>query len=1076
MIAIFSEPGFYLTFAVVQAILVLLVIWALDLYERQPLLLVMLMAFWGGTGAAVIALAGNRAVKGLLSGEAQTVFGDAISAPVVEECAKGLALIAAIGPIRWLAKRFGVTIFEGLTAGIVYGAAVGIGFAFTEDFFYLLNQARTEGVEAGLNLFVYRRDFFGPAVLHHPLFTAAFGAGLGLAAWTTRRWAQIAFPLLGLAVAIAMHAANNGLVEAVLSLAYGLNEAALWMNGAPVPDNVENTGVAMEAILRFLDYVYIAAFLTAAVLWLRYQRRIIRAELAEETATGLLRPGELREFTDPSSRTARYWRLLRSGQLEQWRHRRRLHSALARLALLKWRVKRFGGDEQGVQRARREIATLATYEPHVSKLPEPPTPILGRDRELAALIELLGQEDVRIVTLLGPGGTGKTRLSIELATRLSELYASGAFFCPVATISDRDEAVSAIAKTLEVRDQPGEPMLETLEDHLRDKHLLLVLDNAEQVLEVGPALAELLAKAPRLKVIVTSREALRIRGERAYPVPPLDQRDAVDLFVARARAVDPGFELTETVSPTIEWICRRLDGLPLAIELAAARAKLFAPAEIRDRLEGSLFEATGLGARDLPDRHQTLRATVEWSHGMLGSAEASLFARLGVFAGGFDLDGVESVCEDEGEAISALESLVDKSLVRRDRQVEEHARFEMLQTIREFALERLSESADPDAVRRMHARFFLNVAEAGESELRGPQQVSWVQRLGREHENFRAALQWSRERDGELGLRLAFALARFWEQRGTLGEARTWLAAALDSHDDVDPAVRARGLSYLGRLALLQGDYVTARSLLEQGLAEGRVIDDRDEIAACLLELGWVELVMGSYERSRKLLEEGLDVSRALHDDQVISRALRSLGRVLAERGNTAGARPLLDESLAMRRRLEDRRSISNSLSAIGRASLLAGDLEGARRALEESISLARELGDKLRLAEPLYFLALVAEAESNVEEAATLTGERLELCRELGDRLGIAECLDAIGRSNGDVRLLGAADTIRRSLGAAMWPHELALRNEVEAASRTRLGDAAYERALDEGKTMSIDQAVESISEREERFVGVPL
>ncbi len=1074
MIALLNEPGFYLTFAVVQAVLLLLLIWSLDLYERQPLLLVMLMAFWGGTGAAVIALAGNRTVKGLLSGEEQTVFGDAISAPVVEECAKGLALLVAIGPIRWLAKRFGVTIFEGLTAGIVYGAAVGIGFAFTEDFFFLLNRAQTEGVQAGLHLFVYRRDFFGPAVLHHSLFTAAFGAGLGLAAWTTRRSLKVLFPLAGLAVAIAMHAANNGLVEAVLTLNYGINEAYLWTTGAAVPASVESTGVAMENVLRALDYVYIAVFLAAAALWLRYQRGVIRTELAEETGTGLFGADELDSITVFGRRTARYWQLIKSGQFEQWRHLRRLNSALVRLALLKWRVKRFGGDAQAVQRARREIATLATYEPHVSKLPEPPTPIVGRERELAGATELLRQADVRVVTLLGPGGTGKTRLSIELATRLSELYAGGAYFCPVATITERDAAVSAIAQTLEVREQPGEPMLETLKDHLRDKHLLLVLDNAEQVIEVGPALAELLAEAPRLKLIVTSREALHIRGERAFPVPPLDQSDAVDLFVARAQAVDPGFELTETTAPTIEWICRRMDGLPLAIELAAARAKLFAPAEIRERLEISLLEATGEGARDLPDRHQTLRATVEWSHSMLGSAEASLFARLGVFAGGFELEAVEAVCEDGGEAISALESLVDKSLVRRDRHVEERARFVMLETIREFALERLAESPDPETVRRAHAEFFLSVAEAGASELRGPDQVSWVQRLGRETENFRAALQWSRGHAGELGLRLAFALARFWEQRGTLGEARTWLAAALDSEDHVDPAVRARGLSYLGRLALLQGDYATARSSLEQALEKGRAIDDRDEIAACLLELGWVELVTGNYERSRKLLEEGLDLSRGLGDEQMVSRALRSLGRVLTEEGDTAAARPLLDESLAIRRRLEDRRSVSNTLSAIGRAGLIAGDLEGARTALVESIALARELEDKLRLAEPLYFLALVAAEEAD-EDAGALIDERLALCRELGDRLGIAECFDAIGRAGGDPRLLGAAEAIRHSLGARIWSYELERRNEIEAQLRSRLGDAAYEKAFADGGASSVDQVVESIAKREERLVGAP-
>jgi len=1079
MIAILEEPGFYLTFAVVQAVVLLLLIWLLDLYERQPLVLVMLMAFWGGTGAAVIALAGNRTVRGLLSGEAQTVFGNAVSAPLVEEGAKGLALIAAIGPIRWLAKRFGITIFEGLTAGIVYGAAVGIGFAFTEDFFYLLNRAQTEGVQAGLNLFTYRRDFFGPAVLHHPLFTAAFGAGLGLATWTTRRSLKIAFPLLGLAVAIAMHAANNGLVEAVLTLGYGIHEAYAWTTGAVVPASVENTGAAMESVLRLLDYVYIAVFLAAATLWLRYQRRIIGTELAEETATGLVTRGELETITRPGLRAARYWRLILSGQLEQWRHLRRLHSALVRLALLKWRVQRFGGDARSVQRARREIATLATYEPVAGNLPEPPTPLVGRERELTEAKELLRQRDTRVVTLLGPGGTGKTRLSIELATQLRDEFGSGAFFCPVSTITDPELAVSAIAKTLEVRERPGEPVLEPLKDYLRDKHLLFVIDNAEQVLGVAPALAELLSAAPRVKLLVTSREALRLRGEREYPVPPLGSEEAFSLFVERARGADPGFSVTEASRPTIEWICKRLDGLPLAVELAAARMKLFTPAEIQERLEGSLLETTGEGKRDALDHHQTLRAAIEWSYGMLEDDEAELFSRLGVFAGGFELPAVETVCEGRPRL---LESLLDKSLGRRDRQSEDRARFEMLESIREFALEKLDATGERERLRRRHAEYYLGLAQEAEPELRGAHQLEWVKRLGREHENFRAALDWVRERgEGELGLRLCFALARFWEQLGTLGEARRWLEAALASDGAAPAPIRARGHSYLGRLELLQSDYGKARAALEEGLALGRETEDREQVAACLLELGWIDLVAGEHDRARGRLEEGLELAHELGDDQIAARALRTLARVHAELGAPEAAKPLLDESLALRRGQEDQRGVATTLAAIGRIELLLGELDRAQTALEESVAVSRELGDKLRLAEALYFLALVRVARGSEAEAAAANDERLTLCRELGDRLGIAECFDLAARTVGEedgtraARLLGAAEAIRRPLGAQLWTFERERRESLEAALRTRLGDAGYEAALVEGAATPVEQVFEWARKREERLVGAP-
>jgi predicted ATPase/RsiW-degrading membrane proteinase PrsW (M82 family) len=1080
VIALFDEPGFYLTFAVVQAVLLLVLIWFLDLYERQPLWLLLLMAFWGATGAPLIALAGNRAVRGLLSGEAQTVFGDAISAPFVEEGAKGLALIVAIGPLRWVAKRFGVSVFEGLTAGIVYGAAVGVGFAFTEDFFFLLQRAQTQGLEAGLHLFVYRRDFFGPAVLHHPLFTAAFGAGLGLAAWSTRRAARIAFPVLGLVVAFAMHAANNGLVELVLTLSHGLDAAAAWTTGAAVPASVESTGSAVNAAMQVLDYGYILVFLGAAALWLRYQRGLIRSELAEEAATGLLSHQELEEM---DRHFGREWRLLRSGQLEQWRHLRRLRGALVRLAMIKWRVRRFGGDQQRVLRARREVATLAAFEPQVSKLPRPATPLVGRERELADVKSLLEERDARVVTLTGPGGTGKTRLSIEAASQLRDVFASGVFFCPLATVTEPEIAVTTIAQTLEVRERPGEAPLETLKDHLRDKHLLLVLDNAEQVLGAAPAVAELSAAAGRLKVLVTSREPLRVRGEREYPVPPLADSEAVALFAERARSVDPSFDTTAANASTIEWICRRLDGLPLAIELAAARAKVLTPEEIRERLEQSLLEVARGGARDLPDRHQTLRATIEWSYGMLDAGEASVFSRLGVFAGGFEVEAAETVCDGD-DLLEALGSLVDKSLVRRDPQADERARFDMLESIREFALERLAEGAELESLRRRHAEFFLGLAEASEAELRGPRQLVWARRLGREHENFRAALGWAREQsEGELALRLSFALARFWEQRGTLGEARAWLEAALALEGPAAPAIRARGHSYVGRLALLQSDYVRARAALEEGLRLGREIGDREQIAACLLELGWIELVDGEHDRARASLDEGLELSRNLGDEQVVARALRTLGRVHAEQGDAAGAGPLLEESLEIRRRLEDRRGVANALANIGRVALLAGDLATARQMLEQSLSLAREVDDKLRLAEALYFLALVELEQGNAEEARLVLDERLALCRELGDRLGIAECLDALARlittddAQRAARLVGAADTLRRSLGAEMWPYERSRRELLVSALRSVLGAAAFEAAVGEGTGLTVEQAVDAAVHRKERLAtGVPL
>jgi tetratricopeptide (TPR) repeat protein len=404
----------------------------------------------------------------------------------------------------------------------------------------------------------------------------------------------------------------------------------------------------------------------------------------------------------------------------------------------------------------------------------------------------------------------------------------------------------------------------------------------------------------------------------------------------------------------------------------------------------------------------------------------------------------------------------------------------MLESIREFAVERLIEAGEREELRRHHAEYFLDLAQKAEPELRGAQQLEWEQRLGREHENFRAALEWVRELgEGELGLRLCFALARFWEQLGTLGEAQAWLEAALASDGEAPAPIRARGHSYLGRLALLQSDYARAPTQLEAGLELGRQIDDREQIAACLLELGWVDLVKGNYDRAGTGLEEGLELARELGDDQLESRALRTLGRVRADNGDLDGAQLPLAESLEIRRRLEDRRGVANSLAIIGRALLLGGELDKARLALEEAMLIARDLEDKLRLAEALYFLALVALEQENLAEASLLLEERLTLCRELGDRLGIAESLDAIARLADDderaARLLGTAAALRQSLGVESWPYEHSRRDELQETLRSRLGET-FDVAQLAGAAMTVEQAVqEALAKRAERLVGAP-
>jgi predicted ATPase/RsiW-degrading membrane proteinase PrsW (M82 family) len=1059
MIASLGEPAFYLTLAMVQAVVVLIGIRLFDRYEPEPLVLIGLVALWGATGAAAISIAGNRAVKGALSGNVQTVFGDAVSAPLVEESAKGLALLAAVLPLRWIAKRFGISVFEGLNDGLVYGAAVGLGFALTEDFTFFVDRASSQGLGAGIDLFVSRRDFFGPAVLHHAIFTAAFGAGLGLATWTTRRSLKILFPLAGFALALLMHGANNGLLELGLTLKYGLNTAAAWVAGGAVQQDVIDTANTWNGLLGVLDYFWVIAFLTAAILWVRYEGRVIRAELVEEVDSGLITPTDAEAVTSLEAQAAHAWHMFQSGQLEQWRHERTVQNAAARLALLKWRTERFGGDRAAIGRARRQLATLVAFQPRPSKIPVPPTPIVGREAELGEAAELLRKRDLRVLTLTGPGGTGKTRLSIELANRVQERYPSGVFFVALAGATDADAVVAALVETLELREQPGRTPLELVSDDLRDKHLLLVLDNLEQVVlaAAGP-LAEILEAAPRVQVVATSREPLHMRSEQELPVGPLHDDEAVELFVTRARAIDLGFAPTGANESAIKSICMRMSGLPLAIELAAARTNVLTPVEIADRLDRSLLGTSEAGASDAPSRHQTLRAAIEWSYDLLADGERALLAQLGVFTGGFDVDAAEAI---GGEVLGPLGSLVDKSLVRRTL-VEERPRFELLEAIRQFALERLD--GDAPASRGAHARYFVGLAEQAEAELRGAEQAAWLRRLGREHDNLRAAFAWLVDAASyEEALRLATALGPFWEQRGTLGEPRAWLEGVLSADGAVPPPLRARALYAAGRLAMLQADYADAEAALGQASDLYRGLGG-DELVRCQWELGFIALVRGDYDRALHAFEESLSAARALGDPAATSRSLASVGRALTERGDVADARPPLRESLAIRRGADDTRNVANSLSLLGRRALVADDLSDAHEHLDEAVSLARDLDDKLRLAEALYFRALVALEEGD-STAHTLLAERIEVCRELGDRLGIAECLDAEARVSADdvraAQLFAAAEHLRSTLGAAAWPFEQRAREAALAALRVRLTGAAFDDAAADGAALSLEGAV---------------
>ena len=1080
--SVFQNPGFYMTYAVLQAIALLVVIQLLDPYKRRPVSLVILLAVWGATGAAAIALPLNGAVRRWVPGDAGVVFGDAIAPPIVEECAKGLALLAAFLVLRRVARRMGVSLFEGVMDGIVYGAAVGLGFGFTEDFFYFIQRARDNGVDQALRVFLDRRDFFGPAMLHHPLFTAAFGAGLGLASWAQGRVRQVAWATLGLTVAIGMHAINNGLAETVLTIRYGLHAAAAWEQNLAVAPSVASTGDSLLGVLRVLDFAYAAIFVAGIAVWQRYQRRVLDAELGEEVRSGLISPEDKESVLRPWHRYVESWRLLRRGLPEQWRSRRRLENELVELGLLKWRLRKFGGDWSRVKMSRRRIVSLKTLGVTPSDLPVPSSRLVGRERELAETAALLRRRDVRVLTLVGPGGTGKTRLGLELASGLADEFASGAVFVSLSTIHDDGLVPATVAHALEIREQPGQSLEVSLDDYLRDKQLLLVLDNFEHVLLSAPLVGRLVGTAPALKVLCTSRAPLRVSGEHEYEVPPLslpepgaspaleavEGFEAVALFVERARAVAPDFVLTEGNAGIVLEICRRLDGLPLAIELAAARTRLLDPAGLLDRL-GERLDLLAGGAADLPERQRTLRSAIAWSYDLLDPPEKALFSRLSVFRGAWTLEAAEQVCGGEGERtvrfLEQVESLVENSLVERRRAEEGEPRFGMLHTIREYALERLEERGELEETNRALVRSYVSLAEEAGRELSGPAQGEWLRRLASDYSNVRGALSASlRLGDNENALRLASALVRFWEARGSLSEGRSWLEDALVG-GDVEPVTRAAGLRGAGRLALLQGDYGRAEELLEQSLSLSPELGDAHGSALSLAWLGRVASARQKYGRATELGEEALDSAQKLGDRDLLATALSALAGPASRQGDYTRARELFEQCLALRRELGDQAGIANSLLNLGWVALLDGEFVRADELLEESLGLCRELGDLANTALCLANLGLSALRQEEMARAEQQLQESLSLSARLMDRQTAAECLCGLagvvavrGEAARAVRFAGAAEALRERVGVSQWPVEAAISERYLYPLKAELGDEAFARAWQQGRGLETE------------------
>ena len=734
-----------------------------------------------------------------------------------------------------------------------------------------------------------------------------------------------------------------------------------------------------------------------------------------------------------------------------------------------------------------EFPPLRTLDFYPTNLPLQATPLIGRQREVEAVCARLRSTETRLMTLVGPGGTGKTRVALQAAAELVEDFEDGVFFVPLAAITDPALVAPTIARVLGLSEGGAQPPEELLGGYLREKQMLLLLDNLEQVIESASVVDALLSSAAKLKILATSRTPLGLYGEQEFPVGPLTLPDpeslpsvenlpeyeAIRLFVERARALKPEFSLTDEDAPAVVEICQRLDGLPLAIELAAARIKLLPPRVLLDRLGNRLKILTG-GARNLPERQRTLRNAIEWSYELLDEGEKLLFGRLGVFSGGATLEAMEAVCDTGGDlptdAFDGASSLLDKSLLRQEEGTEGEPRFAMLETIHDYALEKLQESGDAEGIKRAHAEYFRSLAEQAEPRLWGPEDAVWLDRLGQEHDNMRAALSWSLEHgEAELALRLGGALRWFWYMEGYYGEGRTWLEAVLVKDGRASAQARARVLEGIGWLANQQGDVDRAEATAEAGLKLSAEAGLGEVVAANFQNiLGDAARHRGDYERAARMFEESLALHRRAEDRRGVAWSLGSLANVSGDRGNYERAKELYEEGLVLSRELGGARPLGEYLISLGYEYLLEGEHDRATALNEEAAELYQKRGRRGGLHYAFDNLGWAALEQGDYKRAEDLYEQNLVLCRDLGDRLiasesmeGLACVAGATGEGERAAKLFGAAQTQREAVGYVHAPREHALREPYLAAARSRVDDAAWAGTWEEGQSMTFEDAI---------------
>jgi predicted ATPase len=737
--------------------------------------------------------------------------------------------------------------------------------------------------------------------------------------------------------------------------------------------------------------------------------------------------------------------------------------------------------------------TIKQAERRPTNLPAQRTGFVGREKEVAAAKELLLRQNVHLATITGPGGIGKTRLAVQVASELVEDFPGGTHFVSLSSLTDPGMVISTIVQTLGIRETGGQSPIEILRENLQDSSMapmLLLLDNFEHLIQAAPAVANLLASCSSLKIMVTSRSALHVYGEHEFPVPPLalpdsrsmpsiealSQCPAVALFLQRAMAAKPEFELNRENASAVAEICARLDGLPLAIELAAARVKVLSPSSMLTRLASRLQLLTG-GARDLPRRQQTLRAAIDWSYDLLGAAEQKLFRRLAVFVGGCNLEGVEAVCDAKGDLdldlLDGMASMLDKSLLQQVEQGHDESRFVMLETIREYALEKLDASGEEALTKRAHAAYCLVLAEEDATVQSGSEAAKWLERFGFEHDNFRAALEWLTETgDAEWGLRLGTALFRFWEIREYLAEGRDRLGRLLKLTGGGTPTkLRMRALFAAGVLAGEQGDYASADALINESQDIAYGLSDKMGIAVSLNALAVFARDRGEVGSAHVLFEASLGLWRELGDRKAVARALSNLANVVKLQGDYARARSLYAECLSIFQGLDDKTGIAWSMNYQGDVAREQGDSASARQLYEQALEIFRKLGDRWGIAGTLADLGNLASDQRNYPAAHSLYRESIRIFQELDHKRGIARLLECFACSAAvqleaerSLRLAGAAAALRQNIGAPLTPAEQA---KVEASlepPRQILTHTAGVTAWLEGWALPVEKAIEEV------------